>query len=204
MTQPEVGLRALKKQMTRVSISNAALELTVENGFEHLTIDEIARRAVVSPRTFSNYFSCKEEAVVAAGNQYWVDVIDRLETRPLDEHPLQSMRTLLVEATGATDDEELQRAIRTMRLGQRIPALRTFQVAMYAGLEASLRTSVAARSGTDLQHDLYPWLIAASALAAMKSAMSLWLINEAAPEELPTLIGAAFDQITEGLPAPVR
>lgn len=204
MSESEVGLRALKKQMTRASISNAALELTLENGFESLTIDEIAKRAIVSPRTFSNYFSCKEEAVVAAGNQYWADVIERLGGRPADEHPFHSIRTLLVEATAATEDEDLQRAIRTLRLSRQTPGLRTFQSALYARLEASLRASIAARSGTDSQHDLFPWLIAASALAAMKSAMSLWLINDAAPDELPKLIGAAFDEIAKGLPAPAR
>lgn len=204
MTEPTGGLRALKKQMTRASISTAALELALEKGFDQLTIDEIARRAVVSPRTFSNYFSCKEEAVVAAGNQYWVDVLSRLEDRPLDEHPLLSMRTLLVEATAATEEVELQRAIRTMHLARQEPSLQTFQSALYSRLEASLRASVAARSGTDLQRDLLPWLVAAGAVAAMKSAMMMWLINNADLEQLPVLIGAAFDQLTSGLPVPAN
>lgn len=204
MTQVTGGLRALKKQMTRATISNAALDLALENGFDQLTIDEIARKAIVSPRTVSNYFSCKEEAVVSAGNQYWLDVIDRLTTRPVAEHPLQSMRALLVEATLVTDDEALRRAIRTLRLTQRTPALQTFQVALYARMEASLRAAVAARSGTNLQRDLYPWLIAAGAVAAMRSAILMWLVTDAVPDELPKLIGTAFDQITEGLPAPGR
>jgi AcrR family transcriptional regulator len=203
MSQSTGGLRALKKQMTRESISTAALELALEKGFGRLTVEEIARRAIVSPRTFSNYFSSKDEAVVAAGNQYWVDVLDRLGDRPVDEHPLQSMRTLLVDATAATDDPQLHQAIRTLRLCQQTPALRTSHVRLYARLEATLRTAVAARSRTDLDRDLYPWLIAASAVAAMRSAMLLWMINDAAAEELPKLIGAAFDQVTGGLPAPL-
>ncbi|QGN33301.1 TetR family transcriptional regulator [Microlunatus sp. Gsoil 973] len=204
MTQSTVGLRALKKQLTRTSISNAALELTLENGFDQLTIDDIARRAVVSPRTFSNYFSCKEEAVVSAGNQYWVDVLDRLADRPADEHPLTSLRALLVEATSATDSVELQRAIQTMHLARRTAGLQAFQVALYARLEAILRTAVATRTGSDLEADMYPWLVAASAVAAMKSAMMMWLLNDAPLEQLPGLIGAAFDQVAGGLPAPTH
>lgn len=202
MTEPTGGLRALKKQMTRASISTAALDLALEKGFDQLTIDEIARRAIVSPRTFSNYFSCKEEAVVAAGNQYWVDVLERLADRPLDEHPLESMRTLLVEATTATDEADLQRAIRIMRLGRQVPSLQPFQSALYTQLERSLRAAVAARTGSDLQTDLFPWLVASSAVAAVKSAMMMWLINNSEPEELPVLIGVAFDQLTSGLPLP--
>ena len=203
MTEPTEGLRAMKKQMTRSAISMAALDLALEKGFEQLTIEEIARRAIVSPRTFSNYFSCKEEAVVAAGNQYWVDVLDRLADRPLDEHPLQSMRTLLVEAT-RTDGTDLQRAIRTMHLGRQTPGLQPFQSALYAQLEGSLRAAVAARSGSNLQTDLFPWLVASGAVAAMKSAMMMWLINNAAVEDLPGLIGDAFDQLTSGMPLPAN
>ena len=201
MTQPSGGLRALKKQLTRESISTAALDLALEKGFDRLTVTEIARRAVVSPRTFSNYFSCKEEAVVAAGNQYWVDVLDRLGDRPVAEHPLQSLRTLLVEATSA-DGEDLQRAIQTMHLGRQARGLQPFQSALYARLEATLRASVAERAGSNLQTDLFPWLVASSAVAVMKSAMMMWLINESAVAELPVLIGDAFDQLIRGIPRP--
>jgi len=201
MTEPTEGLRALKKQMTRSAISTAALDLALEKGLDHVTIEEIAHRAIVSPRTFSNYFSCKEEAVVAAGNKYWVDLLDQLADRPLDEHPLQSMRTLLVEATRA-DGAELQRAIRTMQLGRQSPGLRPFQSALYSQLEGSLRATVAARTGSNLQSDLFPWLVAASAVAAMKSAIMMWLINDLTVADLPDLIAEAFDQLTDGLRLP--
>ena len=88
----EMGLRALKKQMTHEAIAEAALKLTLDKGLDHATIDEIARRAFVSPRTFSNYFSCKEEAVVAADDHYTDDVVTALQKRPADEPPLQRPR----------------------------------------------------------------------------------------------------------------
>jgi AcrR family transcriptional regulator len=192
----------MKKRMTREAISSAALQLALDKGFEHLTIDQIARKAIVSPRTFSNYFSCKEEAVAAAGHQYWVDVIDRQSARPVDEHPLESMRALLVQAAGATSDENFERAMRSMRLGLTYPALLPFQVAQYDELEMMLRESVAARTETDPSHDLYPGLVAATAVAAMKAAISLWLINDSTAQDLPDMIGAAFDSIMDGLPIP--
>jgi AcrR family transcriptional regulator len=204
MAQSAGGLRELKKQMTRAAIANAALDLTLENGFSHLTIEGIAHRAFVSPRTFSNYFSCKEEAVIAAGNQYWADVVNRFAEQPADRHPLRAIRDLITDALKATEDENLSRATQTIRLGREHPALRPYQFAEYAKLEESLRRTVASRSGTDSETDLYPWLVAAAAVAATKAAVALWLLRQESPDTLPGIIEAAFDQIAGGLRAPAE
>ncbi len=61
------GLRERKRRATRRAILVAAIEVVRERGFEAATIDEISRIADVSPRTFFNYFSSKEEAIVGDG-----------------------------------------------------------------------------------------------------------------------------------------
>lgn len=45
-------------------IHSAAVELTLEKGLEHATIEAIADEANVSPRTFFNYFNSKEDAIL--------------------------------------------------------------------------------------------------------------------------------------------
>lgn len=45
-------------------IHSAATELTLEKGLEHATIEAIADEANISPRTFFNYFSSKEDAIL--------------------------------------------------------------------------------------------------------------------------------------------
>ena len=66
-TNPSVdppGLRERKRQATRQAIQRAVLSLSVDHGFDKVTIDEISTTADVSPRTFFNYFASKEEAII--------------------------------------------------------------------------------------------------------------------------------------------
>jgi AcrR family transcriptional regulator len=55
------GLRAQKKQQTREAIATAAADLFHHRGFEHVTVDDVARAAGVSRQTVFNYFPSKEQ-----------------------------------------------------------------------------------------------------------------------------------------------
>ena len=57
------GLRERKKADTRRALSDAAMELAFEHGLDNVTREDIANRAGVSLRTFTNYFAGKHEAV---------------------------------------------------------------------------------------------------------------------------------------------
>jgi AcrR family transcriptional regulator len=72
------GLRERKKRQTRQRISEVAIGLFVERGFENVTIAEVASAAEVSVNTVYNYFESKEDLVLSpeeASPQRLADIV---------------------------------------------------------------------------------------------------------------------------------
>lgn len=58
------GRRERKKRERKQALHQAAVELCLEHGYAHVTVEDICQRCDVAPRTFFNYFASKEEAVI--------------------------------------------------------------------------------------------------------------------------------------------
>lgn len=76
------GLREQKKRLTRQQLSTTATELFIKQGFDNVTINDIAAAAKVSKMTVFNYFRRKEELYFDR-----IDEIHQLLQCALDEHP---------------------------------------------------------------------------------------------------------------------
>lgn len=70
------GLRERKKRERGQALRQAALDLALENGYTNVTVEDICERCGVSRRTFFNYFTSKEEALLGRSDTVF-DVEDQ-------------------------------------------------------------------------------------------------------------------------------
>ena len=194
---PPVGRRERKKAEVREALRDATLRLAIEHGYERVTIEAIANEADVSTRTFSNYFSSKEEALFAPDP----DMIARFESaiaqRPATEAPLAALGAVLVElADHLAGRRDAWRA--RMKLVAATPQLRPRMVAQFTYFEQVMARAVAARTGRDLETDPYPALVAGAAASAMRVALRYWRTGTGEP--LDRLLAAQLSGLAAGLP----
>ena len=195
-----IGRRERKKAATRSALCQAAMRLALERGVENVTLEAIAREADVAPRTFHNYFASKEDAIVAELFEFPARYPDALEARPDGEPVWEALQSVVVTELSVSP-EVLEDLSGRMRM---IKASRSLAAPLQASLEQmskALAAVVAIRTGTDVERDLYPGLVAASAIVATNAAVDLWLAD-GGRANLADLAAEAFTQLRAGLPEP--
>src|ERR1700709_2259979 len=90
-----VGLRERKQLRRREQITDAALRLFAERGFDGATIEEIAAAAEVSRRTFFRYFARKEDVILDWKRRMAEELRAALKLRPAGESPLEATHQAL-------------------------------------------------------------------------------------------------------------
>jgi AcrR family transcriptional regulator len=194
------GLRERKKLATREALRSAALRLAVERGLDRLTVEEIAEAADVSPRTFFNYFASKEAALVDIDPELESLLVEALLARPADEDPLTAARRVMVDKLGEYEDRRVEWSARA-ELIKRYPSLQARHLASHAHIEKAVCTGVALRAGLDPDRDLYPALVAAIVVAALRTSVMHWRTNQCAGS-LHDLVDGAFGVLASGLVKP--
>src|ERR1700753_2256415 len=79
---PSMGHRERKKYRTKEQLTDVALRLFAERGFEETTIDDIVAEVGVVPRTFFRYFASKDDALFG-----WYDIVRSRVLAALQKRP---------------------------------------------------------------------------------------------------------------------
>ena len=181
-----------RRRELRETISTIALDLALERGLDAVTVDEIARAANVSRRTFFNYFPSKAAACIPA-------------TFPADREAVhlfltdRSVPTLtalarLLWRQVAMSSQETPQFTRFHDIWRREPQIRPELYAILARTEEELALLVARREGSE-PGSVEAATVAAASIAVVRVAVERWRTDES-PELLEDRIRESFEAVT--------
>jgi AcrR family transcriptional regulator len=131
---PPAGLRAWKKERTRSTISDVATGLFMRDGFEAVTVAQIAAAAEVSVKTVFNYFPSKEDLFFDRADDVVGALADAVVERPPGTTIVGALHRLLADRRvpfdasgwrGLRDPKGYEGFRRFLATEEASPALRT-------------------------------------------------------------------------------
>ena len=148
MPDHQPGLRQRKKERTRQAITDAAMAMFLEHGFENVSIIKIAAAAEVSVQTVYNYFPAKADLVFDEADQITSDLQRAVRHRPPGQSALSAIRgyfaSLPARVGGRRPPEPTPRFRRLVRDS---PVLRAHQREIFARFEQALAAALADDTG---------------------------------------------------------
>lgn len=161
MTEP--SLRESKRRATAATLAQSAFDLAVERGVAGFSINEVVARAGCSRRTFANYYSGKEEAIVAVAAER---VIHALDEKPHEDLPLVDW---LHAVARQQLNDGLLRVLRQLRtLAEGHPPLRPHLLEVQHLIRQTALEAVLARSDVSPVH---AHLLVGAAYGALNSVL---------------------------------
>jgi AcrR family transcriptional regulator len=196
-------LRERKKQRTRTTLIDAAVELCERQGFERTTVDQIAAIADVSPRTFSRYFATKDAIALALIDDGINQAAAELARQPTDIDHFEALRRSYIAMYNGTKTAppgglSADRTMCTVRIIMTSPTLR--QAALEYRPHA-VNVELAKRLGVDIENRRLKLVAAAwgsiimTALADLSEQSVDW--GRVGIDDIVTRLEATYAEFTE-------
>jgi AcrR family transcriptional regulator len=198
----ETGLRQRKKRETLEALHEAALNLALERGVDKVTVNDIAVRADVSPRTFFNYFETKEDAILGISSSATAEVLagfsasQRLEGSAIDV-VVELVWLLLVGSIISEDTLEAR-----MELLRTHPSLSRRSFDRIAEMEAELIKALDAHLSADLDAESQPTRHE-YVMVLLSTGLGIWryILHKLLGSNSPNYTGARREDFTKTVQA---
>jgi AcrR family transcriptional regulator len=179
-------------------ISEVAMRLFLDDGFDAVTVDQIVAEAGISPRSFFRYFATKEDVVLGHLAQAGLHLRTALEDRPATEAPWVALRAAF-DVLLADFSDSPQSLRRTSRMLLDTPSLRARHLEKQLHWQELLVPDIARRLGTSTggTEDVRAHALVASALACLDAASAAWAVTD---DDTPieTFLDAAIGAVRQG------
>ncbi|WP_377323656.1 TetR/AcrR family transcriptional regulator [Pimelobacter simplex] len=201
----ELGLRERKKQETRRRITDAAIELFAERGFEQVPVADIAAAADVSTATVFNYFPAKEDLIYDGMASFNETLLAAVRDRAEGVGVVAAFRAHVVQPQGVLADPAspvLPGLARIARIVRDSPSLQARE-----RLEADRAvTALHALLADEIDDDLRCWTVASALVGTtrgmtrqVQEAAAAGTVDARMARRLLASAGAALDVIETGL-----
>ncbi|OHV43821.1 TetR/AcrR family transcriptional regulator [Pseudofrankia sp. BMG5.36] len=191
--------RDIARTAVRAELAQVAFDLFVREGFENVTINDLATAAGVSRSTFLRYFGSKEDAVLGAIDAQGDQVANALRARPADEDDWTALRRGL-DTVIEPYRQDPANALATTRLVQETPALCARKLEKQHSWRPALAQALAERGDAPRPATLALSVRAAAALDCLNIALDHWTASDGRLD-LVDLLDEAFAALA---PAPRR
>ncbi|WP_030972175.1 TetR family transcriptional regulator [Streptomyces sp. NRRL S-1824] len=101
--QAPISLRERKKQLTYQAVSDAAIAMFLERGFDKVSVAEVAAAADISKPTLFRYFPAKEDLALHRFADHEDEAARVVAARGQDESPLDALRRHFLEGLERRD-----------------------------------------------------------------------------------------------------
>ena len=165
-----------KQDFVRGTIWDAAVDLFVTHGFDQTTVDEIARAAGVSKRSFFRYFSSKNDLMGQGMVTYGDKIVEAIGAAPPSPSSLDVVRhTVEQVAIGAA---AYPRVRKIAHIASTSVAAREAQLSRLAELEDRVADAYRRRLRTSGKDDLMPRLLAELTLSILDVTFRQWFKHD--------------------------
>ena len=149
VTERRTGLRERKKLQTRRAISDIATRLFLRDGFDAVTISQVAAVAGVAKMTVTNYFPRKEDLIFDQAGAIVARAAEAVSGRRAGESLLAAMRRDYAAAVARQDPAlGLSRpGFAAMIMGSPVLASRAMEISYQR--ERAIGDAIAAETGQD-------------------------------------------------------
>ncbi|MFK4103772.1 TetR family transcriptional regulator [Streptomyces sp. NPDC019531] len=182
--------RDIARAAVRAELAQVAFELFRREGFDKVTLDDLAAAAGVSRSTFLRYFGTKEDAVLGAFEGQDRRVADALRARPADEDSWTALRHALDAVVGRYHEDPAG-ALATTRLVYDTPSLCARHLEKQHSWRPALAEALADRAGSEGPPTLAHTVLAGAALNCLNVSLAHWTASDGRLD-LVTLLDEAF------------
>ncbi|WP_144710416.1 TetR family transcriptional regulator [Curtobacterium pusillum] len=194
-TSVRTGLRDITREAVRARIAAVAVARFDRDGFDAVTVEQIAAEVGISARSFHRYFPAKEDTVIGDPRRHRGVLADALRERPADEPVWESLREafagMMVRA-----DEDPEYGRRSVRVMTSTPSLRARNLEKHLAWADVLTPLVVDRLRGSDQPELRAAVLVQAALGCFDVAIDRWSVTD---EDAPTLLRRTFDTLASAV-----